>query len=127
MGNSEIVTILNQYKNTLDDLIDSSDPESVDRAGAIDNKFRNAAMSEGSSANLSKGDCLDRDLPNKSSRLACKTRDSQVRQCRVIAPQAGYGKSKRGGEDRRGNKINTVVGGSSNTETNVYHHVIDWY
>ena len=28
--NSEIVAICNRYKNTLDDLIDSSDPESPD-------------------------------------------------------------------------------------------------
>lgn len=127
MGNSEIVAIPNRYKDTLDDLIDSSDPESSDRAGPIDERSRNAPMSEGSSADLSEGNCLDEDLPDRSSRLAPKTRDSQVRQRRVVAPRAGYGKSKRGGEDRRGNKINPVVRGSSGTEASVYHHVIDRY
>lgn len=120
--NSEIVALPNQYKDTPNDLIDSSDPESPDRAGPIDERSRNALRSESSSADLSEGDCLDEDVPDKSSRLAPKTGDSQVRQRHVVTPRAGYGKSQRGGEDRRRNKINPVVGKSS-----VYHHVIDRY
>ena len=85
MGNSEIVAIPNRYKDTLDDLIDSSDPESPDRARPIDERSRNAPMSEGSIADCSEGDSLDEDLLNKSSQLAPKTEDSQVRQCRVVA------------------------------------------
>ena len=71
--NSKIVAIPNQYKNTLDDLIDSSDPESADRAGPIDERSQNTPMSEGSSADLSEKNCLDKDLLEKSSWLAPKT------------------------------------------------------
>ena len=127
MENSEIVASSNQYKDTLNDLIDNSDPELPDRAGPIDGKSRNAPMSKDSLADLSKGDCLDEDLPNRSSRLAPKNEDLQVRQRRVVAPQAGYGKSQKGGEDRCGNKINPIVGGRSNTEPSVYYHTIDQY
>ena len=127
MENSEIVVIPNQYKDTLDDLIDSSDLESSDRAGPIDERSRNAHMSEDSLAHFSKGNCLDKNLSDRSSRLAPKTRDSQVYQRRVIASQAGYGKSKKGGKNRQRNKINPVVRGSSGTEASVYHHVIDRY
>ena len=127
MGNSEIVAISNQYKDTLDDLIDSSDPESPDRAGPIDERSRNAPMSEGSLADLSERDCWNENLPDRSSRLAPKTEDSQVRQRHVVATRAGYGKSQRGREDRWGNKINPVVEGSSHIEASVYHHIIDRY
>ena len=119
------MAISNQYKNTLDDLIDSLDPDSPDLAGLIDEKFRNALMSKGSSEDCSKGDCLNEDLPNRLSRLASKTKDSQVRQRRVFASRAGYGKSQSGEKDRWGNKINLVVRGSSNIKASVYHHLID--
>ena len=79
MANSEIVAISNRYKDTLDDLIDSSDPESPDRAGPIDERSHNAPMFEGSSADCSEGNCLDENLPDRSSWLAPKTEDSQVR------------------------------------------------
>ena len=93
VGNSEIVAIFNQYKDTLKDLIDSSDPESLDQAGLIEARFRNAPISENSSADLSKGNCLDKNLPNKSSWLAPKTWDSEMRQRRVIIHRAKYKKS----------------------------------
>ena len=91
--NIEIVAISNQYKDTLDDLIDSSDLESLDWVEQIDKKSRNAPMSEGSSADLSEKDCLDEDLPDRSSQLAPKTENLQVRQRRIIAPRAGYWES----------------------------------
>ena len=127
MGNFEIVAILNQYKDTLDDLIDSSDSESLDWAGPIDERFCNAPMSKGSLADCSEEDYLDENLPDRSSQLAPKAKDSQVRQRRVVAPQAGYGKSQGGGKDRWGNKINPVIGGSSDIEASVYYYVIDRY
>ena len=86
MENSEIVAIPNQYKDTLDDFIDSSDSKSLDWAGPIDKRSRNAPMSKDSSADLSKRDCLDKDLPDRSLRLAPKTEDSQVRQRRIVTP-----------------------------------------
>ena len=80
------MAIPNRYKDTLDNLIDSSDPESPDRARPIDERSRNIPMSEGSSADCSEGDCLDEDLPDKSSRLAPKIEDSPMRQRRVVSP-----------------------------------------
>ena len=127
MGNSEIVAIPNRYKDTLDNLIDNSDPESPDRAGPIDERSCNVPISGGSLADRSEGDCLDKDLPDKSSQLEPKIENSQVRQRRVVAPWAGYWKSQGGGEDRWENKINPVVGESSDIKTSVYHHVIDRY
>ena len=75
MGNFEIVAIPNQYKDTLDDLIDSSDPKSSDWAGPIDKRSRNAPMSKGSLADLSEGNCADKNLSDRLSRLAPKTQD----------------------------------------------------
>ena len=127
MGNSEIVAISNRYKDTLDDLINSSDSESLDWLGLINKRSCNVSMSESSSADFLEGNCLDKNLSDKSSRLASKIQDLQVRQRRIIVPQTGYEKSKRGGENRRGNKINLVIRGSTGTETSVYHYVIDRY
>ena len=84
MGNFEIMPIPNQYKDTLDDLIDSSNPKSPDWVEPIDKRFCNASMSESSSADFSEGDCLDEDFLDKSSRLAPKTENLKVRQSRVI-------------------------------------------
>ena len=78
--NSEIVAIHNQYKETLDDLIDSSDLELSDWAGPIDERSRNTPISKWSSTDLLEGNCLDKDLSDKLSRLAPKTQDSQVHQ-----------------------------------------------
>ena len=100
MGNFEIVTISNRYKDTLDNLIDSSNPKFPDSVGPIDEKFRNALMSKGSSIDLLEGDYLDKDLPDRLLRLTPQTEHLQVRQRRVVVPWARYGKSQRGGEDR---------------------------
>ena len=75
MQNSKNVVCLNQYKNTLDNLIDSLDPESTDQAGPMNERSRNALMSEGSSTDLSKGNCLDEDLTDRLSWLAPKTKN----------------------------------------------------
>ncbi len=66
---SEIIAIPNKYKDTLDDLIDSSDIESPDRPdspdwpGLIDKGSRNAPRSRSGSLTLSEEDCLDEDVP----------------------------------------------------------------
>lgn len=73
VGNSGIVAVSNQYKDTLDDLIDSSDSECLDWARSIDERSHNALISEGSSADLLEGDCLDKDLLDRLSQLAPKT------------------------------------------------------
>ena len=92
-GNSEIMAISIQYKDTLDDLINSSDPESPNQERPIDVRFYNVAMSESSLTDLSGRDYLNVDLSDRSSRLASKTKDSQVRCRHIIAPWADYGKS----------------------------------
>lgn len=53
------MTISNWYKDTLDNLIDSLDLESLDWAGPIDEKFYNALMSKGNLVNFLKSGCLD--------------------------------------------------------------------
>lgn len=85
VGNSETVPVCNQYKDTLDDLIDSSDLESQDQARPNDERSRNTLMSEDSSADLSERNCIDEDLLDRSSRLALKNKNSQVCQCHVVA------------------------------------------
>lgn len=74
------MAILNIYKDALDGFIDSSDSEFPDQAGSINERSRNAPRSESSSASLLEGDCLDKNVPGRSSRLTLKTEDLQVRQ-----------------------------------------------
>ena len=67
-GKSEIAEILNKYKDTLYDLIDSLDtefsdqPESPDWPGPIDKGTRNAFRSKGALSSLLEEDCLDEDV-----------------------------------------------------------------
>ena len=77
-GNSEIVVTPNKYKDTLDDLIDSSDAESPDWQGLIDKGSRNMPRFEDSLTGLLERDFLEKDISNRLSWLAFKTRDSQV-------------------------------------------------
>ncbi len=77
-GRSEIAAIPNKYKDTLDDLIDSSDTESQDRPnspnrpGLIDKGSRNTPRSRGGSPTLSEEDRLDEDVPVTSLEPAPK-------------------------------------------------------
>ena len=74
------MAIPNKYKDTLDDLIDSSDikspdqPESPDWLGLIDKGIRNASRSRGASPSLleAEEDCLDKDVLVTSLKLAPK-------------------------------------------------------
>lgn len=125
--NSEIIVIPNQYKDTLDDLINSSDPESLDWMRPIDERSRNIPISEGSSAVLSERNSLNEDLSDRLSWVVSKTGDSHVRQCHVIISLVEYGKSQKGRKDHRGNKINPMVEESSGTKASMNHHVIDQY
>ncbi len=74
-GKSEIAAIPSKYKDTLDDLIDSSDEKSPDQLGPIHKGSRNALRSKGSSIGLLEGDCcLDsEDVSDTSLGLAPKT------------------------------------------------------
>lgn len=55
---SKITAISNRYKNTLYDLIDNSNTESLDQQKLINNGSCNTPKSEGSSIDLSQGDSL---------------------------------------------------------------------
>ena len=78
---SEIVAIPNKYKDTFDDLIDSSDTEfsdqleSPDRLRPIDKGTRNTPRSRGASPSFSEEeeDCLDKDVLVTSLKLVPKT------------------------------------------------------
>ena len=85
-GKSEIAAIPNKYKDSLDDLIDSSDtespdqPESPDWLEPIDKGTCNVPRSRGASLSLSEEeeDCLDKDVLVTSLKLAPKTRLSGI-------------------------------------------------
>ena len=110
---SEIATIPNKYKDSLDDLIDSSNTESLDqpgspdRLGPIDKGLRNSPRSRGTSTSVSKKeeDRLDEDVLVTLLKLAPKTQDSQVYKRHDIAPlspksgRAQYEEGQKGGED----------------------------
>lgn len=66
-GNSKIVTISNKYKDTFDNLIDSSDAISPDWLGLIDKKLRNTPKSKSNPMGLSKRGCLDKNISAKLS------------------------------------------------------------
>lgn len=78
--NSKIVAIPNRYKDNLDDLINSSDTESLDWPKSIDKRSCNALKAESSSTELLEGDCLDKDISNRSSQMTLKTENSLVHQ-----------------------------------------------
>ncbi len=79
---SEVAVISNNYKDTFDDLIDSSDtksldrPDSLDWPGQIDKGSRNTPRSRGGSPTLSEEDCLDEDVLITSLELAPKIQAS---------------------------------------------------
>ncbi len=75
-ANSEIMAIPNNYKNTLDNLIDSSDIESPDWLRPINKELCNAPKCEGSLMSFSKSNCLDKDVLDMLLRLVSKTQDS---------------------------------------------------
>ena len=113
--NSGIVAICNRYNNTFDNLIDSSDAESPDWPGPINKGLRNAPRFEGSSKELSEGDRLDKVVSDKLSRLAPKTRDSQVHHFHDVAPlglkseRSRYGKGQMGERIKRARRVEKAV------------------
>ena len=78
---SEIATISNKYKNTLNEFIDSSDtkspyqPESLDWPRLIDKGIRNAPRFKGTSPNLLEEDCLNKNILVTILERALKTQD----------------------------------------------------
>lgn len=82
--NSEIVAIPNIYKDTLDDFIDNSDPESP--PGLIDKGSYNAPRSRSDSTGFLEEDYLDEDnsASDRSSRLAPKSKNFQLHQHRDV-------------------------------------------
>ena len=99
------MAISNKYKDTLDDLIDSSDiefpdhPDSSNWLRLIDIKgSRNTPKFRDGSPTFLEKDCLDENILIMSLEPAPKIRDSQVHQCHDIATlsakngRAQYGK-----------------------------------
>ncbi len=153
-GKSEIVATPNNYKNTLDNLINISDTESPDQSDSpdrprlIDKGSHNALKSKIGLPTLSEKDRLDENVPVTSLEPAPKIWVSQVHQRHDIAPlspkgkRAQYGNSQRDEEDkkckkgwengksergRRGhwmNKVDQVVEESGGSETSDYYHII---
>lgn len=75
IGNSNIVTIFNQYKDTLDDFINSSDLKFLSKTELIDKRFYNTFIFNDSLADLSEGDCLNKNLPDRLLWLMLNTED----------------------------------------------------
>lgn len=78
------MVILNQYKNIINDFINSFDLKYLIQIELIDEKSRNDPKFEGNSADLSNGDFLHKDVLNKSSQLAPKTENLQIRSYYII-------------------------------------------
>ena len=91
---SEIVAISNKYKDTFDDLIDSSNTGFPDQSESpnwlkfIDKEIRNAPRSKGTSPSLleEEKDYLDEDILVILLELAPKIWDSQMYKCHDVAP-----------------------------------------
>lgn len=104
------------------------DSEFLDWVRSINERFCNASRSEDNLTHLLEKNYLDENVSDKSLRLVPKTENSQICQYYVVAlPWAGYGKSQKEKKDYQENKINPIVGGSSDTKASVYYHIIDWY
>lgn len=75
------MAIPNRNKETLDNLIDSSDTKSPYWPRLIDKGLRNTLRSKGSPTRLLKKDRLDKDISDRLSWVIPKIRDSQMYQC----------------------------------------------
>lgn len=71
--NSEIRAILNRYKNTLDEFIDSLDTKPLDWPELINKGLRNTPKSKSSLMGLLEGNYLDEDISGMSLGLTPKT------------------------------------------------------
>lgn len=103
---SEIIVILNIYKDTLNDFIDNLDPKSPNWRKLIDGGLRNMYRSASSSMRLLERGCLNKDVLNcRSIELAPKTGDFHVHPHRNIAlcgpmnRKKHYKKGEKDGED----------------------------
>ena len=114
-GKSEIAAILNKYKDTLDDLIDSLDtespnqPESLDWLGPIDKGTRNVPRSRGTLPSFleEEKDRLDENIFVTLLELLPKIWDSRMYKrydVTPLGPKSGrtqYGEGQRDGEDEK--------------------------
>ncbi len=125
------MAILKKYKDTFDDLINSSNtkcqdlPKSQDWPGLINKGSQNAPMSRDGLPTLLEEDRLDEDVSVMSLELVRKIRASQVHQHHNVAlfglmyrktqyvnSQRGEedGKSKRNGENGKGERGEEAIG-----------------
>ena len=116
-GKSEIATILNKYKDTLDDLIDSLDieflghPDSLNWLELIDKGSRNAPKSRDGLPTFLAKDCLDKNISIESLGPVLKIQDSQVHQCHNVAtlvPKGGKHNMKKVSKIRKIEKVKGV-------------------
>ena len=119
-GKSKITAIFNKYKDTLDNLIDSSNIESPDYPDSsnwlrlIDKGLYNTLKSKDGSPTFLEEDCLDEDISITSLEPTSKIQDSQVHQCHDVAilgaknGRAQYGKSQQGEEDGKNKRVREV-------------------
>ena len=104
------MAILNRYKDTLYEFINSLDAKSLDRPELIDKRSYNALKSQGSWTDPLKRNYLNKDISDKSSWLTPKTGDSQVYQCHDVAffdsknRKSQYKKVQRGKKDMKSQK-----------------------
>lgn len=76
--------MLNKYKHTLDDFIDSSNLKSPNWLGPIDEELCNVSKSEGSLRRFSERFYLDENFSNSSEWRLSETENFQVHQYRNI-------------------------------------------
>lgn len=126
-----MVAIPNRYKNTLDDFIDSLDPEFLDWPRLIDKKLHNMPKTKNSLVGFLLENYLNEDVLDKSLWLLFQTKNSQVHQCCDIAHlssknrRAKHEKCRKRRKNYWKNNINPLVRKSSNTKVSIYYHIID--
>ena len=125
---SKILWILNKYKNTLDNLIDSLDTEFLDyldsrnRSRLIDKGLRNALKSRDGSPTFLEKDCLNENISITLLELAFKIQDYLMQQCLNITTfdtkcgKAQYEKSHQNGKDKKSRKNEEDWEGQKNWE-----------
>lgn len=101
--NSEIMTIPNRYKDTLDNFINSSNSKFSDWPRSIDKRSYNILKFKNSLIGFLRENCLNKNVltSNKSLWLALRTENSQLHQCHDIAL---FGSKNRKAQYKKGQK-----------------------
>lgn len=109
--NSNIITILNKYKNTFDDFIDSLDIKFLDQLGPINKRLHNISSFEDSLIGLLKEDCLNKNVLDMPLKLVLQSQNFQIHQYYNIAifglknERVQYRKSQKDKKDKKGKRV----------------------